>query len=104
MECFCVLHWIGKYFRQDLDGHLDEVEVGLNSLRDLFKGDDYQVDGDTLIGVSNSNRPYFNLAAIDPETYVQVNEEQSTMKPLMESLKIPVVLLFPLSSANIRNV
>lgn len=66
-------------FRQDLDGHLDEVELGLNNLRDLFKGTDYSVDNDTIIGVStntNSRRP-FNFSAMDPEIYTQVNDTQS---------------------------
>ncbi|ODN00742.1 Heat shock factor protein [Orchesella cincta] len=60
----------GNVAQEDLDGHLDDVEVGLNHLKDLFKGDEYQVDSDTLIGVSNS-RP-FNFGAIDPETYAQL--------------------------------
>lgn len=60
--------------RQDLDVHLDDVEVGLNNLRDLFKGQDYQMDSDTLIGVSSSNNPsYFNLGGFDPENYSEVN-------------------------------
>ncbi|CAL8100967.1 unnamed protein product [Orchesella dallaii] len=60
----------GNVVSEDLDGHLDDVEVGLNHLKDLFKGEEYQVDSDTLIGVSNS-RP-FNFGAIDPETYAQL--------------------------------
>jgi len=61
--------------QQDLDGHLDDMEVELNQLKDLFKSNEYHnhVDNDTLTGVSNSiSRPFFNIPAIDPETYSQL--------------------------------
>jgi hypothetical protein len=39
-------------YRDDLDGHLDEVQLGLDNLRDLLKADEYKMDPSTLLGVS----------------------------------------------------
>lgn len=76
-----------KSNREDLDGHLDEVEEGLNHLRDLFKGDQHHMDGNTLIGLGTPNKPFFNLAAIDPDTYKQVNTTQHNSLCIYRVLK-----------------
>ena len=77
-----------------MDGHLDEMEAGLNNLKDLFKSNEYSVDGDTLLGVSNSSsRPFYNVGAIDPQYYAQVNGTQSNSPWLTnEELWLSVVL------------
>jgi len=49
--CVIYLNAVLNY-RDELDGHLDEVQLGLDNLRDILQNDDYKMDPSTLLGVS----------------------------------------------------
>ncbi|XP_021962785.1 heat shock factor protein 1 isoform X2 [Folsomia candida] len=39
--------------KEDLDAHLDDMQLGLDNLRDILKSDEYKMDTSTLLGVSS---------------------------------------------------
>ncbi len=55
-------------FRDDLDLHLDDMQVGLDSLKDLLQGTQYNIDSGTLSGVGSP----FNLAGLDSHAVSKV--------------------------------
>jgi len=57
--------------RDDLDGHLDEVQLGLDSLKDLLQGTTYNIDSSTLSGVGSPS-DLCSTYSFDSDTLRQV--------------------------------
>jgi len=72
------------FFRDDLDLHLDDVQIGLDSLKDLLQGTQYNIDSGTLSGVGSP----FNFNSLDPHT---VSKVETLFFVRVKSCKITVV-------------